>query len=419
MRTPRTRVRPYFFVSVIAITMAGLAAAAAVVPPPPAGLVTETGAATPHADGSATAQRFADPPESPGLEQAFTASGSAAAPLSSPEAGAVSNTVPPPAPTTSVAAAGAPPPPAAFAAPPSATSTTTTAPPAPPTTTTAPPAPPTTTTAPPAPPTATTVPPATSTTTAAPTTTSTTQAAGDFSRWVAGHESGDLSEWARVSISGDAEARVTEEVAHSGRFANALTIRNADGGSPSPGVRMAVEKVQPLPDSDPNNLPPEAFYSVYYYFPQAVDSTWWNVYQWKQAYVRSDGSQTRHPVYTVNVELRSDGAMYFKLRSKVGANGEYVQPGSTPASSSTAIPTGTWVHLECFYRWSQQPDGRISCWQDGELLWDVSGIITEFDLPYNTRKRQWTVNNYANDTTPETHTIFVDDAAVSSYRLGP
>jgi hypothetical protein len=261
--------------------------------------------------------------------------------------------------------------------------------------------------------------PATTTPNPPETSTSATGNSGSFPRWVAGHESGDLSEWTRVSVSGDADARVSEEVVHSGRFANALTIRDADGGSTSPGVRMAVEEVVPVSDQDPENLPTEAFYSVYYYFPHVVDSTWWNIYQWKQADLRADGSQPRNPVYTINPELRSDGSMYVKLRSKVGANGEYVQPGSTSAMSNVALPIQTWVHLECFYRWSQAPDGRITCWQDGVLLWDVTGVVTEFDLPYNSHPRQWTVNNYANDTTPSTHTIYIDDAAISPTRIGP
>jgi len=271
-----------------------------------------------------------------------------------------------------------------------------------------------------------TTPAQTTSTSPPPSTTSTTSTTatparqwGEAVLWVADHESGNVSEWTRVSVSGDADARVTDEIAHSGRFANALTIRDADGGPTSPGVRMAVEEVLPVPDQDPENLPTEAYYSVYYYFPQVVDSTWWNIYQWKQAYLRSDGSQSRHPVYTVNPELRSDGSMYLKLRSKVGPAGDYVQPGSTLATSSVALPIQSWVHLECLYRWSQAPDGRIACWQDGVLLWDVSGVVTEFDLPYNKHPRQWTVNNYANDTEPSTHTIYIDDAAVSPNRIGP
>ncbi len=248
--------------------------------------------------------------------------------------------------------------------------------------------------------------------------------------WVADHETGDLRQWSRITISDQADAQISTAVARSGSYSNALTIYNADGTrSSSPGVRMGLWEYPDGPShqdvTHPENLPTEGYYSTYYYFPQAVDNTWWLLFQWKSAMVDewdADGNpthQTRKLLYYVWADYHDDGTMTFRLRSRVGDDGEWIAPGYNVAYSNKPIPVQQWVHFECYYKWSKQKDGRITCWQDGVLLWDVSGIQTEYDYDYIGKPRQWTVNNYANETMPRTVTIYIDDAALSLDRIGP
>jgi hypothetical protein len=233
--------------------------------------------------------------------------------------------------------------------------------------------------------------------------------------WRADFDSGSYP--GTVAISGNAIVALSTKQVHAGRYSAALTIINADGlQKPEPGVRMEYNaKGAPNP-TDPKNIPDVAYYSAYYYFPQNVISEWWNVMQWKQAMIESNGNQTRIPVYSIH-PLYQNGNMSFYLRSRVDASGNYRDPAVIIAGSTRAVPLKKWVLLECMYRWSKLADGQITCWMDGQLLWDVKNIITEFDIPYRQYPRQWTVNNYAGMTLPTTHVLYVDDMAVRTKSI--
>jgi hypothetical protein len=234
--------------------------------------------------------------------------------------------------------------------------------------------------------------------------------------WSADFEQGSYP--GGISISGIAWPALSTERVHSGQYAASLTIVNADGNqNPEPGVRLTYHAHDTASPSDPKNLPDEAYYSAHYFFPTQVMAEWWNLMQWKQSTMTSSSSQTRIPVYFVSSVYIND-AMHFVLRSKVSAEGEYTQPGSTLAVATLPVPIESWVRLECLYHWSKEATGRIACWQNGELLWDVNNIITEFDIPYLEYPRQWTVNSYAGRTYPTSHTIYVDDFAVRTTPLG-
>jgi hypothetical protein len=244
--------------------------------------------------------------------------------------------------------------------------------------------------------------------------------------WSADHETGNLSQWASpnttggtgVWISGRADAKVVTTHKRSGRYGTALTIYNADGNNSEgqPGVRMA--RVGTL--ADPHKLPAAGYYSVWYYFPRIIrPSVWWNVFQWKRRFVYADGSATSDPVLTVNIDNRGGGNMFFYLYNHVGTDGRYMTPGNgVIVSASIDIPINTWFHFECYYQWATAPTGRITCWQDGVQIWDLQNIITEYSYGNVSDPWQWTVNSYSDNTRPVTHTIYIDDAAISTERVG-
>lgn len=238
--------------------------------------------------------------------------------------------------------------------------------------------------------------------------------------WSADHESGSLfAEWQQVWISGQADATIRLSESDPRNFSVALTISNADGRSPEPGVRLAKVATPHTPTS----LPTSAYYSVWYYFPEVVSAPqWWNVLQWKRAWQvgRIRGSD---PVYTINIGNRPDGAMYFYLYTHVGDDGGYNTAGVGPiALAPVNITLNRWTHLECGYVWSFDWTGTVRCWQDGAEIWNLTGLKTEFSeqkyLDHATYPRQWTVNNYASQTVPETHTLYVDNAAISTTPVG-
>lgn len=231
--------------------------------------------------------------------------------------------------------------------------------------------------------------------------------------WSADMETGDLSQWDGVWNSGTAQADATTLHAHSGTYGAALTITNVSSTNSS-GTRLAKDEV---PGS--SLLPDAAYYSVWYYFPQNVSAPqWWNVFQWKKGYCDSSGDCPSDPVFTVNVGNRGDGSMYLYLYDHVGTDGTYNTAGQGDRGDAIInLPLNTWVHLECYYKWALTATGEVACWQDGQQIWDATNLITDYNYTGADNPRQWTVNNYSDNTVPVTQTIYVDDAAISTVRL--
>jgi hypothetical protein len=97
--------------------------------------------------------------------------------------------------------------------------------------------------------------------------------------WSADHETGNLSQWTwdqgeDIFITGTGEVTITQDVTHSGRHAAKLMVRTHDGNPAA--VRLFRWK-----ESCEN---PEAYYSIWYYFPQHINvTTWLNIMQWKSS----------------------------------------------------------------------------------------------------------------------------------------
>jgi len=79
-----------------------------------------------------------------------------------------------------------------------------------------------------------------------------------------------------------------------------------------------------------------------------------------------------------------------------------------------ALPIGRWFHLEVFLRVATDATGGLAIWQDGIQVFDLTGVSTTVS-PWVS----WSVGNIAEQLSPETVTVYVDDAAISPDRLGP
>jgi hypothetical protein len=82
------------------------------------------------------------------------------------------------------------------------------------------------------------------------------------------------------------------------------------------------------------------------------------------------------------------------------------------------LPPRRWVHLEACYVWSTAATGRVTFWQDGEQIIDVRDVRTEHPSE-EPDARQWSIDNYTDGIDPPDLSILVDDAAISTGRLGP
>ncbi len=220
-----------------------------------------------------------------------------------------------------------------------------------------------------------------------------------------------------MNIPGDASAEISSDFAHSGSNSAKLTVN----GPAKAGTRLKLARAPGygVQGDKGESLPVDAYYSIWYYVPQHIEhSGWfWNVWQWEHSSVTSSGGHTAAPLYIMNI-VNSGSDMKFLLSGTVTSSGGFTS-GFKVAESAKPIPVGRWFHLECRYKWARTPTGVITCWQDGQQIIHVTNIVTDVNIPYLFDKWEWTVNNYTQDTNPPTHSIYVDDGALSLKRLGP
>ena len=217
----------------------------------------------------------------------------------------------------------------------------------------------------------------------------TTSSASPTVTWQAGMETGGLTEWNRdgggdINVNtGNGVGVASTDVAHMGKYSLKMTV-NSHGSTN--GVRFFRWDSQ------------TGYYSAWYYFPQVYSGmSWWNVFQWKDT--------KNNPAWVVNV-TNVGGKMRFWLYD--------AYTGGVFNQSVADIPVGKWVQLEAYYKIASDMSGRVTIYQDGQQIIDEQGVQTA--APGT--GIYWGVANYTDNIVPSTATIYVDDAAISTRRLG-
>ncbi len=219
--------------------------------------------------------------------------------------------------------------------------------------------------------------------------------------WAADHETGDLSQWwypgganncGGEFDSGTGISNVVSTIAHAGRYSAQMTLSHAD--LEDNGTRL----FRWCEAQDRGGL----YYSAWYFIPQRVAvNSWWGLMEWK-----SPGSFNAK--FTLEVYNRPDGQMYLFLgRGQDSGGGSWTQKIKN-------IPVGRWFHIEAYYEKAVAATGRISVWQDGTRILDVKNVATA-----NSDDLRWAVINYGSHLSPSDVTVYVDDAAISTTRIGP
>lgn len=234
--------------------------------------------------------------------------------------------------------------------------------------------------------------------------------------WQATQEDGTTDVWGSFQsdigkpwITGDGSWKLVTAPTHTGKYAIATTI---DTGRGSAGVRW--HKVWLNPGFDGGVLPTDAYYSAWIMFPEAFSSDWYNLMQWKSEV----GGDWSDPVWCIEAMRENDGHMYLAAYSFVGNDGKYNSDGvGRKATGTMRIEPGQWFHLECRYKWSREKTGVLTCWLDGVQQFDFQDVQTEYDYPPSKFPRQWAVNAYGESLRPSPHTMYLDDAAISTARL--
>lgn len=223
--------------------------------------------------------------------------------------------------------------------------------------------------------------------------------------WKATHESGDIREWQAhgdfIRQGQSAWYSMVSPFAHSGKYSVELTI-DTEGVSSTGDFAAYLFYWDQLPED-------AYYYSAWYYIPAGTQpQNWWNVWQWKSTY---DGNTDNSvPMYILDIAEKGNGQLSLHLVSRPDTD-EYVDYRQDKRS----VPTDQWFQIECFYKKSMDASGQVIVWQDGEEIINISDIQTT--LSDNTI--YWSVNHYTDYILPNPSRIFIDDAAISTQRLGP
>ncbi|NNL84283.1 MAG: hypothetical protein HKP27_01455 [Myxococcales bacterium] len=248
--------------------------------------------------------------------------------------------------------------------------------------------------------------------------------------WLGDHEEGDTSDWANPAFqhhgggifntgtATEAEAKASNEQAHSGEYSVKTTIRRAFQSQYGKKAVRLFRWTNRSWDDGGEFFPKEAYYSTWMYFPHTYnpdksppwdpgDGGWWNVFQFKS----DDANGESQPIWNLHVDYDDEGDfMYFYLRT--GAN----KPAGHYQALPRPIPVGRWFHVEAFYRQSAQPTGEIQIWVDGEPTFSVENVRTILSGQVG-----WAVGNYTDHITggpvDGEASIYFDDAVVSTERL--
>jgi hypothetical protein len=221
--------------------------------------------------------------------------------------------------------------------------------------------------------------------------------------WVSRFETGDFTEWTSTP-GGEASAfpappatiAVSNANAYHGNFSAALTVTAGSDGAQSNSVLALGD-----------NLPAEAYYSTWYYLPHSeAVGTFWVIFKFRQRTNASDPS-TADERWDMNLAALPSGEMTLRLY-------DHATSADVPLDvTAPIVPVERWFQLEAFYRPANDATGRLTFWLDGQQVVDIAGTSTS-----PSTWTQWVVGSVAENLTPDTVTIYVDDFAISRSRVG-
>jgi hypothetical protein len=235
--------------------------------------------------------------------------------------------------------------------------------------------------------------------------------------WKDDMESGNTSMWSAdggggLYNSGEYSVEPSHDVSHSGSWSLKASIDTRAGTS---GVR-AFRWDEPRQNRT-------ARYSVWVYIPQKYtlngSQEWWNLFQFKS---RTNDDSRVDPVWGFYAQEDAQGLYLQAGWGWGGTNVAGPRPGDDvsgkwyPPAHKVYLPVGRWVHLEAYLRQSRDFTGTLKFWQDGVLLYDISGIRTSYNnCNFNSwcADDEWSINLYSDGMTPNPASIYVDDVGIT------
>jgi hypothetical protein len=219
--------------------------------------------------------------------------------------------------------------------------------------------------------------------------------------WRADHETGDLSQWLAGGAAngggqyGAGQAEASRDYRHAGSYAAKFTIDTSDGGDHTARLFRRMESGA-------------AYYSAWFFFPQLyTPDVWWSIFLFRAQRDPND-INTYLNLWDLDVERPDGGSLSLSFYN-------HVTKQFTRSPAPPPIPIGQWVHIEAFFHYVAPDQTRITVWQDGMQVFDLTGLgqppATNF---------YWSIGNGSDGLIPRVSTLYVDDAVIATgSRLGP
>ncbi len=239
-------------------------------------------------------------------------------------------------------------------------------------------------------------------------------------QWRAAMETGDLSQWTEKVNTGYADsAAVTAASAgippHSGAWIMKQSVIRPSGVVEASGTRMAR-----YPEIDALAKAGTTFYYSWWdFFPAALSygsGGWYN--HWQIA--SNDASNTGTPVWALSISGSGNTmVLAWGPNGSVPVQGPHAgESGDRTYTAPIAVPVGQWVFFEVMITPRGDFTGAIKVWMNGQVLFDLSNVKTQFPYVGQGLLTWITNNNYGTGLTPTPFVHYIDDVTLSLGRIG-
>ena len=221
--------------------------------------------------------------------------------------------------------------------------------------------------------------------------------------WTARFEGDSFVEWTSVEGGGTFVFPTTNLVeptsdrVHDGKYAAKVTLT-----APADGSQATANLVRS------GNLPDEAYYSAWYYLPQTAQVTgYWVLMKFRMRTTATDPNSATE-LYDIDLKSLASGEMALMIY-------DHTQDKELALSViDPVVPAGgAWFQVEAYYRNASDATGRLRVWLDGQ---EVADVVKPTGTPGWV---EWDVGSVADNLTPQTVTVYVDDCAISRTQVGP
>jgi hypothetical protein len=213
----------------------------------------------------------------------------------------------------------------------------------------------------------------------------------------AGAEPGDTSEWTNGGsgikyIEGQGQVEVVNAPVRRGAHAFRAIIIDM-GGTLTQAVLFRA-----------GQFPAEAYYSAWFRLAESHVTAYWAILKIQS--LLGLGDTMPSDLWDLGMESDDAGTLTTFITDK--------RTKTTLMHSAVSVPIGVWFHIEMLFKAATDATGRIVVWQDGAVVLTVDDYATA-PTPF----LSFGVGNIATQITPNVATIDIDDAAISTARLGP